>query len=154
MKRWCQSLGVVVACAVAVCFGVRGEVPSARAEPSDPPEREVHADAGRLVQSVLDTTHAFLAEDPVAARAALDAVKAATPPLHPDDDEPSYGSEMVNLDRAFHMTIDLAREHVTDGRMTKGFDQFVWVQRACVKCHKMAREQGRVVRLQPDEAQP
>jgi len=105
------------------------------------PTRPVHRDSGLLVESVLETTRAFLSEDAVRTRAALDSVKENTPPLHPDDDA-AYGRDLLNLDRAFHVTIDLSREYVTTGRLAAGFDQFVWVQRACVKCHGMARESG------------
>jgi hypothetical protein len=105
--------------------------------------RTVHTDSVALVQRSLDTTRAFLAEDPAAARTSLDSLKKLTPPLDRELDEP-FGSEMINLDRAFHVTIDRSREFATAGRQAEAFDQFVWVQRACIKCHGLAREAGRL----------
>lgn len=135
------SAAAIAAMGVLLAVGGAWLVAATDAGDAEGPSRDVHKSSEALLRSVLDTTAAFLAEDPVAARAALDRVKDNTPPLHPDDDA-AYGSEIVNLDRAFHVTIDLSREFVTKRRMAEGFDQFVWVQRACVKCHGMAREAG------------
>ena len=90
---------------------------------------------------VLGATRAFLVEDGVTARAELDALKRESPPLDRDRDA-VYGSEILSFDQAFHTTIDRAREYALAGRLADGFNQLVWVERACVTCHGMARKQG------------
>jgi len=103
--------------------------------------RPVHVDAPRVVEHVLGATRAFLAEDGAAAREQLDALKRESPPLDRERDE-AYGHEILSFDQAFHVTIDRSREFATAGKLEDAFNQFVWVQRACVTCHGMARERG------------
>lgn len=110
--------------------------------------RKVHADAQAVIESVLQATRAFMAEDPSAARAALDRMTKHSPPLlrGPDD---AYGHEILSFDQAFHVTIDRSREYALTGRMEDSFNQFVWVQRACITCHGMARDKGFLPPLPP-----
>ena len=103
--------------------------------------RAVHADAQAVIEGVLKVTRAFMEEDSTAARAALDGLKEQSPPLLRGRDD-AYGHEMLSFDQAFHVTLDRSREYTLAGRMEDAFNQFVWVQRACITCHGMARKNG------------
>jgi len=105
------------------------------------PARPVHRSAEELVEHTLGATRAYLAEDGATMRAELDSLNAASPPLDRDRDE-AYGHEILSFDQAFHITIDRSREFATAGRLEDAFTQFVWIQRACLTCHKTAREKG------------
>jgi len=120
---------------------ISGGVPAEPLDEGASQPRPVHRDPAALVDAALQTTRAFLMEDAGAARRSLDVLKEATPPLHRERDA-VYGSEILSFDQAFHVTIDRAREHSTAGRLEDAFNQYVWVQRACVSCHGMARAQG------------
>jgi hypothetical protein len=94
-----------------------------------------------VIEDVLGATRGFVEEDPVAVREALDRLKEHSPPLARERDA-AYGHEILSFDQAFHVTIDRSREHAMAGYMEDSFNQFVWVQRACITCHGMAREKG------------
>ena len=125
--------------ALALAFAARAADEPATEPPA--PLRRVHPDPQRVVEHTLEAARAFLTEDAHAARAALDALTRESPPLDRDRDE-GYGHEILSFDRAFHVTIDRSRESATGGDLEDAFNQFVWVQRACVTCHGMAREKG------------
>jgi hypothetical protein len=145
MRRLDVSVALVVALiASLVAMGAGDEAP---ADEKATPTRSVHKDAAVVVESVLDATRAFLAEDPVAARRALDRLAEQSPPLDRERDA-AYGSEILSFDQAFHTTIDRSREYASSRRMEDSFNQFVWVQRACITCHGMARTNGF---LSPDD---
>jgi hypothetical protein len=126
---------------IVICLVASAAVPESAGDGPSSALRPVHEDGEALKQSVLRVTRAFLDEDAAQARKALDELKALSVPLDSLDDE-GYGHEILSLDRGFHVTIDRAREFTTAGKMDKGFDQFVWVQRACIQCHGMARDRG------------
>ena len=115
-------------------------------EPGEP--RAVHADSDAVIESVLRATRAFMAEDATGARVALDGLKEQSPPLLRGRDD-AYGHEMLSFDQAFHITIDRSREYALAGLMEDSFNQFVWVQRACITCHGMARKKGFLPPLPP-----
>jgi hypothetical protein len=131
---------------------ISGSVPAVTLDEGASQPRPVHRDPDLLVDAALETTRAFLMEDTRAARRSLDALKEATPPLHRERDA-VYGSEILSFDQAFHVTIDRAREYSTAGRLEDAFNQYVWVQRACVTCHGLARTQGFLPR-DPSAEQP
>ena len=136
LERRIGAVAVVVASLLVV--GSSNALPT-EDESGEP--RAVHADAQAVIESTLKVTRAFMEEDPTAARAALDGLKEQSPPLRRGRDD-AYGHEMLSFDQAFHVTIDRSREYALAGRMEDAFNQFVWVQRACITCHGMARENG------------
>jgi hypothetical protein len=112
--------------------------------PPAAPEQErlrVHVDPARVEQAMFDAARAFYLERPAAARSALDRVEAGMRRLEFDDRE-TLGKDLQVYDRAFHKTLDLAREYAARGLQDDAFNQFVWVQRGCYTCHRIAREQG------------
>jgi len=137
--RAVAGCGLLLAAAVAWAAAV-DEPPQGAPSATQPPRR-VHASASGVVERVLGATRAFLAEDGAAARVELDALKRESPPLDRDRDA-VYGWEILSYDQAFHTTIDRAREYALAGRVADSFNQFVWVERACVTCHGMARTKG------------
>jgi hypothetical protein len=132
-------------CIVAVLIASLAIVGAAEVAPSEEggsaKPRAVHADPQAVIARVLEATQAFLIEDSAAARQALDGLKQQSPPLVRERDA-AYGHEMLSFDQAFHITIDRSREYALAGHMEDSFNQFVWVQRACITCHGMAREKG------------
>jgi len=68
-------------------------------------------------------------------------METATRRLDREADE-AYGSDLITYEMAFHVTLDRAREFAVRRDLENAFHQFVWVQRACVTCHGLAREQG------------
>jgi len=137
---------IAVAAVFSLVAGVAWVIVPAPAEesPDDAGPRRVHRDPEAVVASVLETTRALLAEDGHSARVAMDALNEATPPLDPDLDE-IWGSEILTLDQGFHTTIDRVREYATAGRVEDAFNQFVWVERACLQCHGLVRASGKKV---------
>lgn len=101
----------------------------------------MHADVAALERAVVDATLAFIRSDLRAAREALDRADAGCRRLRSEED-PSYPSDLVTYDQAFHTTIDMAREFSTRGALDRAFDQFVWMQKACRTCHEIARGKG------------
>ena len=109
-------------------------------ESADPPAA-VHTDAAALEQAAVDTARAFLLEDAEAAREALDRVEGATRRLDRERDA-ALGDDLLTYEQGFHVTLDRAREMAGKQRLEEAFNHFVWVQRACITCHGIAREQG------------
>ena len=132
-------VGTVVA--LVASLAVLGATDALPPEDESAKPRAVHADSRAVIESVLQATRAFMAEDATGARVALDGLKEQSPPLLRGRDD-AYGHEMLSFDQAFHITIDRSREYALAGYMEDSFNQFVWVQRACITCHGMAREKG------------
>ena len=140
MRRLNGRVGLVAVLIASLAIVGAAEDPSSEQDGSAKP-RAVHVDGQAVIQSVVEATRAFLNEDSEAARLALDGLKQQSPPLVRERDE-AYGHEMLSFDQAFHITIDRSREYALAGYMEDSFNQFVWVQRACITCHGMAREKG------------
>lgn len=126
---------LVLAAIVAGVATAQGEE-----EPANRPE-PVHTDAAELEQAAVDTARAFLREDATAARNAMDRIEGATRRLDHERDA-ALGEELLNFEQAFHVTLDRSRELAGKQRLEDAFNHFVWVQRACVSCHGIARDQG------------
>ena len=139
MRRLNGRIGIVAALVASLAIVGASDVPPPEGDPAEP--RAVHVDTQAVIENVLMATRAFMAEDPVGARQALDRLKQQSPPLDRERDE-AYGHEMLSFDQAFHITIDRSREYALAGHMEDSFNQFVWVQRACITCHGMARKRG------------
>jgi len=107
----------------------------------EPAPQPVHRDSAKLLEAVGDAARAHAIEDLAAMGTALDRIDANTRPLG-DADRAVYGARTVNYDQAFHVTLDRARQLLAGGDLENAFNQFVWVQRACVVCHADARESG------------
>jgi hypothetical protein len=105
------------------------------------PEGRVHRDASKVQKAALAVTSALLLEDLAAARQAMDTILELSPPLKPEAAE-VVGAEVYTADRVFHSTLTPAREYASKGRLEDAFNEFVWVQRACMNCHKQARAAG------------
>lgn len=128
----------LVACAVALALGAV----SAEGAPDAPPSRApVHADSAALEMAILDATRAFLREDLVAARAALDRVESSCRRLDRERDG-AISIDVVLFDQAFHKTLDVAREYSGRGLGERAFDQLRWIQKSCRTCHEIARKEG------------
>lgn len=126
-----------------VLVAVSAVVGMAQGEEEDPADRPptVHTDAAALEQAAVDAVRAFLREDAAAAREALDRVDGATRRLDRERDA-ALGDDLLTYEQAFHVTLDRAREMAGKRKLEESFNHFVWVQRACVTCHGIAREQG------------
>jgi len=128
-----------LALAAVVAFGAtRGGDAAAEGAPA---AQRMHVDPQRVVQAMFEAARAFYLERPADARTALDRVDAAMRRLEFDDRQ-TLGKDLQTYDTAFHKTLDLAREYAARGRQDDAFNQFVWVQRGCFTCHRIAREQG------------
>jgi hypothetical protein len=101
----------------------------------------IHRDARALEDATLAVTRALLREDAEAARNALDLMARHTRRLDRLEDE-ALGSDILSFDHGFHVTLGRSRELAGKGNLEEAFNQFVWVQRSCVGCHRLAREQG------------
>jgi hypothetical protein len=112
---------------------------AAEESPGNAPSPPVHADPAQVETALLETLRAFLVEDTAAARVQLDRIEELSRRLGFDDEE-SRGIELVRYDQAFHLTLDRVRSLSGRGEMDEAFDQFIYVQRACVACHRIARE--------------
>jgi hypothetical protein len=152
LRRFVRGPGAVAATAGLLLAGQLVTAQNGTDEgPAKP--RPVHVSPQRVLERTLGATAAFLSEDGVKARAELDALKIESPPLDRDRDE-AYGHEILSFDQAFHVTINRAREYAAAGRLEDGFNQLVWVQRACVTCHGMARENGFLAEAPTSVARP
>lgn len=141
----------VLVCLAALAGPVSGQQPEGESAGGTPPP--VHRDAVVLERSSLETVRSFLREDSVAACRALEQVEENTRRLDRLVDA-AYGEELIIYEQAFHTTLDRARELAGKGRLEDAFNQFVWVQRACIVCHGIAREQGLLPPLESDETPP
>jgi hypothetical protein len=139
MRRLDGRFGTVLV--LVASLAILGSANALPPEEESAKPRAVHADSQKVIESVLRATRAFMAEDAKGARASLDGLKEHSPPLLRGRDD-AYGHEMLSFDQAFHITIDRSREYALAGHMEDSFNQFVWVQRACITCHGMARKKG------------
>jgi len=135
-----------------VLAAAQGDQPAGEGDPAGKP-LPVHRDVQALEDGVLQATRAFLREDPQGVRDSLQRIETATRRLDPEADE-AYGSDLIVYEQAFHVTLDRSREFVIRGDMENGFNQFVWVQRACITCHGLAREQGLLPAADAHESAP
>ena len=101
----------------------------------------IHRDLPSLEKAIVDATVAFVHDDCQAARAALERVETGCRRLGREDD-PKAPDDLIEYDQAFHKTVDFAREFAASDQVDRSFDQFVWAQRACRKCHELARKDG------------
>lgn len=142
MKKLPRSLSGIAALLVPLALFAQAasRQPAGDQESASEPS-PVHRDARALEDGVLEATRAFLREDAAAFRAGLDRMDAATRRLDREADA-AYAPDLITYERAFHVTLDRAREFVARGDLENAFHQFAWVQRACITCHALAREQG------------
>jgi len=125
---------------LAIVLALSGASRSGVGEESAIVERRplpVHADAAELESALVDTVRALVRSDLVAARAALDRMEAGCRRLRPDEASPHPESVAAN-DRAFHATLDKAREFALRGAEDRAFEQLYWIEKACLQCHEAA----------------
>lgn len=141
MRKFSRTLtGIVLLSALVVLLArAAGDPPAEETVSPVPPS--VHLDVRALEEGVLEATRAFLREDPAAFRRGLDRMETATRRLDRETDA-AYDSDLIIYENAFHVTLDRAREYAIRGDLENAFHQFVWVQRACITCHGLARDQG------------
>ena len=125
--------------AVGTAALISAEEPSAGAEAAP-----VHIDSKELLSAVEAGARAHVTEDLAAMLAALDRLEAGTRELT-EEDKSALGSDLVIYDQAFFATVRKSSEFAREGSLDGSFNQFVWVQRACVVCHGIAREAGMTV---------
>lgn len=135
MTAWSKTALALAGAAVAL--GAIGEAP-----------RTVHRDAKGLERATLDVSRAILLEDAPAARKALDELVEHSPALGPDA-AGLFGADIYNTDRAFHTTLNNAREYAGRGNLEELFNEFVWIQRSCRRCHELSRPRGLLPRDGP-----
>jgi hypothetical protein len=107
--------------------------------PGDSPT--FHLDGPATGEAALAAAGALLRDDRPAARAALARLKAAHGQLAPEEFE-RYPSGWRILDQALHRVLANTREYVGADEMEQAFDEFVWAQRTCRHCHRLARDEG------------
>jgi hypothetical protein len=137
-RRSLRAAWTALLCAAALAGSADDAPPGTEGEV---PLQPVHADTRGLEDAVLEATAAYLHEDGAAARKALDGIAANCRVLRLEDEE-ALGREVVVYDGAFHTTLNRARELASRGDLEESFNQFVWVQRSCVACHRLARRAG------------
>ena len=101
----------------------------------------VHRDARAMRETLVEVTMALLRDDAKAIRAGLDRMEAACRSLGNEDRE-VFDSGIVNLDQALHRTLAGTRESSGAGDVDATFDEFLWTQKTCRRCHAHAREVG------------
>jgi len=148
MKLVLVLSGIVVLSVPLVLLADAGSVEEPEGRPAP-----VHRDAAALERAVLETTRAFLREEPAGVRAGLERIEASTRRLDREADA-GYGSDLLIYEQAFHVTLDRAREFASRGDLENGFNQLVWMQRACVTCHGLARERGLLPPVAQSESSP
>lgn len=94
-----------------------------------------------MERETLRVVRAFLRDDPETAQAALERLDASCRRLAPEEDE-RFGAGARTLDQALHRVVGNAIEYAGAGQTERAFDEFVWAQRTCRRCHALAREQG------------
>jgi hypothetical protein len=130
--RWISV--VILGTLVAAAFGASG---GGEAEKTG--SGLVHVDPGALETALLDATRAFLHEDLDGVKDALGRIESGCRRLNPD---PAIPSTIFSYDRAFHTALTIAREDAARGRFDKSFEQFYWIQKGCVECHRRSIEHG------------
>ena len=120
--------------AVGICWA---------ATASEPAKTKYHRDAKAMEQASLAMSRALIVEDMQAAREALEAMVAVSPPLEPEAKE-IYGRPIYDADRALQQTLTRAREFAALDNVKRAFDEFIWVRRTCLSCHDISREAGRL----------
>lgn len=127
------AIPAALAATVALVFAASPETVEA------PPKPGFHVDPAALERAMLDTTLALLRSDPAAARAAMDRVEAGCRRAGPDD---GLSPEILEIDVAFHRTLDLAREWAARGDVEKTWDQLYWIPKGCRQCHAATKKAG------------
>jgi len=108
---------------------------------ADDPARKLHRDGKAIGRAAIAVSRGLLYEDVETVRTALVELGRASPALNVEEKE-VFGREIYDADRAFHLTLVRAREYATQGVISKMFDEYIWVQRTCLNCHAISREQG------------
>jgi len=134
-----RRIAVTVILALAV-VGMAGLL-SAEEPTQDAEAVPVHKDSTQLLSAVEAGARAHVTEDLSAMLEALDRLEANTRELT-DEDKSTLGSDLVVYDQAFFATVRKSRAFALEGSLDGSFNQFVWVQRACVVCHGIARKAG------------
>ena len=107
----------------------------------------IHPDPEALMAAFLDATRAVVIGDNKGLRAALDRVQNRCARIS-DLDTVNYSARIKNIDKAFHTSVDVARELAGDGKTRQAYEQYLWVERGCWMCHSSARSEG----LMPTQA--
>ena len=97
-----------------------------------------HEDADDLAVSIY---RMYLTEDYEPIRAALRKLQADCRELKVEERE-HYGSMVLDYDRSFHRALDRTRELASGAAWDDSEQQFDWVLRSCVGCHRASREAG------------
>jgi hypothetical protein len=141
--RFAPLLVALTALAPIVSGGATGESPAREAERS-----RVHADPGEVARAFVLALEALLDEEPARAKAALDRVAAASPPVVAEAHR-DLGTTVVDADRAFQKLLTMAREEANGGNNALAFQYHQGLQRTCLQCHDYARKDGVFVRAEP-----
>ena len=99
----------------------------------------VHPDPAAIEAAYIDATRAFLHEDLEGVKDALGRIEDGCRRMNPD---PEIPSTVTSYDRAFHTALTMAREDAHRGRFDKCFEQYYWIQKGCVECHRRSVEHG------------
>ncbi|MDH3627964.1 MAG: hypothetical protein OEV00_02890 [Acidobacteriota bacterium] len=110
----------------------------AEAAKTEPP---IHVDGEALTVALGDAAKCLAREDSACARAALDRLEANCRPIQVEPDS-RYDDRVRNLDRAFHATVDRARELAGVDDLPNVSRQYTWVRQTCVMCHTASRMLG------------
>ena len=116
------------------------DAPEASPRSSQDPPR-IHVDGDAVEKALLEATRAYLYSDLEAVDVALDRLEAGCRRLSREA-TPEIPDPVITYDRAFHLALDASREQARRGNMEESFNQFIWIQRGCRRCHKLSRENG------------
>jgi hypothetical protein len=132
--RW---IGIgIAAVVVAAALGAAGD---GEGEGEKTAGGLAHADPAAIEKAYLDATRAFLHEDIEGVKDALGRIEDGCRRLNPT---PEIPSTITSYDRAFHTAVTMAREDAERGRFDKCFEQYYWIQKGCVECHRRSIEHG------------
>ena len=135
MQRFaCRSLGAAPAIGMAAALLVVGSALLAEEKQDGP----IHRDHKVMEDSAVEVTRSLLLEDSVGAKRALDRLYEFSPPITPEIGN-ALGEKVYVADKAFHTTLQRAREYAAAGNVEAVFDEYVWVQRTCRQCHRLMR---------------
>ena len=96
---------------------------------------------GDLLERSIELSRALLSEDAAAAYEAARRLHAGCRVLMPEDLD-HYGSAIRSIDKTFHAALLQTRELIAQGQVEEALGQQAWVERSCLICHRLAREQA------------
>ena len=104
-----------------------------------PTTEPVHTDPEKVQAGLIEGVLGFVNGDLEQVRTGLAAIEDGCRRVAP---APEVPSEVSGYDRAFHTALTRTRELAARGDYDRSFEQFFWIQKGCLECHRRATEHG------------